>query len=120
MKKLWWAVTVVLVMALGLWAFYPRPQARVAIVRQGGIEVDRISLVGLFEPLKKNYQAPEGGTNEVQFSREGVQVVRADCPDQICVQAGLLAKSGQSAACLPHQWSVTLEGGEVEADAVVW
>jgi len=43
------------------------------------------------------------GVNEIEISPEGVRVVSADCPDQICVKAGELKPGGNAIICLPHK-----------------
>ena len=49
----------------------------------------------------------------------GIRFIRADCPDKICEQAGLLTRVGETAVCLPRQTVITVtEGGAGEVDAV--
>ncbi len=49
----------------------------------------------------------------------GVQVISSECGDKICVNTGKITRSGQAVVCLPAHISVTLRGGESEADVIV-
>lgn len=51
-----------------------------------------------------------------------IRFVRADCPDQVCVNTGALAQAGDTAACVPAGAVITLyapDGGE-EYDAIAY
>lgn len=50
---------------------------------------------------------------------DGVQVISSECGDKICVNTGKITRSGQAVVCLPAHISVTLRGGESEADVIV-
>lgn len=40
----------------------------------------------------------------------------SDCPDQICVHAGYLSQTGQSAACLPNKTSIRICSRQVNPE----
>ncbi len=50
--------------------------------------------------------------NGVHIVRENgeIYVKESTCPDKLCVRAGHLTKTGQSAVCVPNKVSVTIEG----------
>ena len=45
---------------------------------------------------------------EISFTREGVQMTAADCPDHLCVKTGMIRFSGESIACVPNRVVVVL------------
>lgn len=53
----------------------------------------------------------------VEFSPDGARVVDSPCPDRICVETGLLARPGDTAACVPRRVIVRIVGIP-EVDAV--
>ena len=55
------------------------------------------------------------GTNDVVISGGKVDVVRADCDNQICVEHDPIASAGEQIVCLPH--GMVVEVVEDEADA---
>jgi len=61
-----------------------------------------------------------GGYNLIRIAADGVHVVRANCRNQICVQAGQHSRPGQIIACLPNRVLVRLTGSMEEegVDAV--
>ena len=114
------ALGLVLLGALGAWwALSRRAPGRVAVVEVGGEEQVRVDLTTLTEPREESFAGADGHGLTVRFSPQGVQVIQADCPDQVCVGAGLLTRSGEAAVCLPARIVVRLEGGEInEIDGV--
>lgn len=81
---------------------------KVRVARNGQtIEVFRLGKTA--EPVERTYSSPEG-KNAVRITSSSAEVVWSDCPDKLCVAAGPLTRPGQSAVCLPHRFSVTIEG----------
>lgn len=116
-NSLWWIFSALLVVLLGVWAFFPHGKGQMAVVRQGGRVVDQVVLAQLEEPFERTYYYGSG-MNRVRFSVGGVEVVASDCPDQICVRRGMLSRAGETAACLPHQFTLSVEG-EADEDAQI-
>ena len=55
------------------------------------------------------------GTNDIVISGGKVDVVRADCDNQVCVEHDPIASAGEQIVCLPH--GMVVEVVEDEADA---
>ena len=53
-----------------------------------------------------------GGTNRVKISDGKVQMVQADCPDQICVHHKEISKNHETIVCLPNKIVLTIESIE--------
>ncbi|MDR1204904.1 MAG: NusG domain II-containing protein [Peptococcaceae bacterium] len=51
----------------------------------------------------------ERGINDLAVDANGVAVVYADCPDQLCVRMGKITRPGDVLVCLPHQCVVELK-----------
>lgn len=47
-----------------------------------------------------------GAENTIQVSPDGIGVISADCPDQICVHQGIRAHGPEPIVCLPHQLTI--------------
>ena len=68
-----------------------------------------------------------GEVNVIQVSLEGIGVISANCPDQICVNEGIHDHGPEPIVCLPHRLSIRFssnqpaEGSDSdqEIDAVV-
>ena len=56
--------------------------------------------------------------NEILIINGCVSMIHADCPDQNCVKAGTICKSGQIIACLPNKLSFRIITEEAEIDDV--
>ena len=61
-----------------------------------------------------------GAQNTIQVSGEGIAVIAADCPDQVCVRQGVRAHGSAPIVCLPNRLSIRFSDGTAEAlpDAV--
>lgn len=60
------------------------------------------------------------GYNIINISKNGVEVTKSDCPDQIDVRQGKISRAGQSLICLPHRLVIRITGGGGEADATAY
>lgn len=53
-----------------------------------------------------------GGTNLVKVAGGKVQMVHADCPDQICVHHKEISKNNETIICLPNKIVLSIESKE--------
>lgn len=58
------------------------------------------------------------GTSFVQIDAGRARVLDSPGPRKLCVRAGWLSRSGESAICLPNQVVVRIEGGQPMYDAI--
>ncbi len=59
------------------------------------------------------------GENTFAIENGHVKMIKADCPDQYCVQHHSISKNGESIICLPNKVVLTIKGkDEGEVDAV--
>jgi len=75
------------------------------------VEVDGISVLTV--RLDTDAQAPvRGAKGELTVEvREGrVAVVRADCPNQVCVRTGWRSHEGDAIVCVPNKTIVRIQG----------
>ncbi|HZK39042.1 MAG TPA: NusG domain II-containing protein [Clostridia bacterium] len=52
----------------------------------------------------------------VQVQKNAIGYVDAGCADKLCVNAGMLTRRGQTAACLPAKTVIILTGGKKNED----
>lgn len=52
----------------------------------------------------------EKGINVIKTHNNGVEMVEASCPDQVCVQTGLITKPGSTIVCLPNEVYIEIVG----------
>jgi len=51
----------------------------------------------------------EQGSNVVEIKDAAIGIIDADCPDQICINMGFIAKPGQTVVCLPHKLMIEVK-----------
>lgn len=50
------------------------------------------------------------GENIVEVEKDGIRIIDADCPDEICVKDGFKDKVGDVLVCLPHKIVIEIKG----------
>lgn len=61
----------------------------------------------------------QGSRENVFEIKDGcVRMIRANCHNHDCMQAGAISKTGQTIVCLPHKLVLEITGGEEEFDVV--
>ena len=95
----------------------------VAVIKVDGKLHSEIELA----KVEKDYDltiSVEDGELVLSVSKDGVCVKSSPCADKLCVNTGMLTKSGQGSVCLPERVSVKLRSSEglqsgSDIDAVV-
>ena len=52
------------------------------------------------------------GINILEIKNGMAYVTEADCPDQVCIRMGKIAKTGENIVCLPHKLVIQVEGDD--------
>lgn len=92
----------------GFLQWLPKSGAPVAVIEQDGKEIRRVELSSIPQP---ETLLLEGEISVTVLLEPGqVSIVHSDCPDQICVNTGVLTRPGQSAVCLPARVAVRIVG----------
>ena len=94
--------------------FSGRGAATAEVYRDGKL-VRRIDLGSVTSPY--TLDVGEGNTLEVERGR--VRMLRADCPDQICVHQSWSSSAAKPIVCLPNRVTVILTGGGNGPDGVL-
>lgn len=98
----------VILAGAGFLQWLPKSGAPVAVIEQDGKEVRRVELSSIIQP---ETLVLEGEFSVTVLLEPGqVSIVHSDCPDQICVNTGVLTCPGQSAVCLPARVAVRIVG----------
>lgn len=93
---------------VGFWQWIPKSGAPVAVIEQDGKEIRRVELDSITQP---ETLVLDGEISVTVLLEPGqVSIIRSDCPDQICVNTGVLTRPGQSAVCLPARVAVRIVG----------
>ena len=82
------------------------------IVRVDGVEIARYSLSD-----SGRYEL-NGGTNILVIEDGTAYMLKADCPDHICVSQGKVRYTGQCITCLPNKLTVTVYGTDQGVELV--
>jgi len=60
----------------------------------------------------------EYGFNILEIDSDGIKIVDANCPTQVCVHTSKQTTAGGTIACLPHRVMVKLIGNPSSVDAI--
>lgn len=105
--------------ALLIWGFGAArgKAAHTAIITYQGEVIREIDLSAVTNTSTFRVGEP-GAENVIQVSPEGISVIEADCPDQVCVEQGIRAHGPEPIVCLPHRLSIRFTD-TVQNDAAV-
>lgn len=114
-KNDWILVAVILVLAeIGFLILTSFGRQTAGIVK---VTVDG-ELFGTYS-LKKEHEIEINDTNRLIIKDGQVDMIEADCPDQICVDHKTISRNKETIVCLPNKVVVEIVGGEdAEIDAV--
>lgn len=118
--RIWVAViALILLLSAGaaLWLRGRAPSGRTANVYQDGVCIASFDLDAVTETEQHRVES-QGGSNVIEVGPEGIRVLEADCPDQVCVHAGWLTDSAAPIVCLPHKLVIRLEERSAALDGV--
>jgi hypothetical protein len=122
MKTRTWAALIAALLALfgalALWLSGRSAAGQVANIYVDGVCVRSVDLSQLKEPETYTMET-EVGQNVIQIEPGRICVQEADCPDQVCVQAGWLTDSAAPIVCLPHRLVIRLEGSRAAEDVAI-
>lgn len=116
-----WIGIVLIVILVGL--FMPlftrdhTEQASLAIIEVNGEHYDTVALT---EETHEIEIKTERGYNVLRISNGGIEMIEADCPDQLCLGFGHIHRNHESIVCLPNRVFVEVtssmdEGDELDA-----
>ena len=111
-----WDVLIILAALLicVLWFALPQKSGGLsAVVYLDGEQIMSVEL----SSLQKSEEAEVSGCR-LLFEPDGVTVLSADCPNQLCVRAGKLKLLGAVTACVPNKVVIVLRSEKQNADAV--
>ncbi|NMA68113.1 MAG: NusG domain II-containing protein [Desulfitobacterium sp.] len=115
-------IIILIVLLVGIGAFTPwlmnklnanepgNQEELIAVIKRGGKEMERINLYDITEPTHFHYE--NGIELTIVADHGSIKFLESQCPDQICVNTGLLTKPGDMAVCLPGETIVMIEGSQ--------
>ncbi len=108
--RTWILILAVALLAsvLAMWALTRPTEGKIANIYQDGVCIYSIDLSAVTEGYELTIE-DENGANVIRVEPGRICVLEADCPDQVCVQAGWLSDSVSPIVCLPHRLVIRLE-----------
>ena len=109
MKSRGWAMLFAGLFAalLLVWKLLPGGSGHTVGVYRDGELVRTIYLPHTGDPETFEVSGAAGG-NTIEVSKDGVRVVSAGCPDQLCVAHGFLKSGKEPIICLPNRLVIKL------------
>ena len=57
------------------------------------------------------------GKNTILVKDNTIQILDADCKDELCVKQGIISKVGENLICLPHKLIIEIKGDENDSSS---
>ncbi|NMA83050.1 MAG: NusG domain II-containing protein [Epulopiscium sp.] len=84
-----------------------------AIIKQNKKIIDQITLSDIEESIFWEVIGEDGAYNKIEAKNNQIRFIEANCPDQVCVQAGWIPKGGNIAVCLPNRVSIEIDQHQI-------
>ncbi len=84
-------------------------EGQIARVYQDGVVVYEVDLSTVTDPFVYRIEGEDGAYNDILFEPGRVSVQEANCPDQVCVETGVIDSGLLPIICLPHKVLVKIE-----------
>ena len=108
-KNIFWAaLCAALVLGCAVCLLLRNRGGTVAVVYSNGEPVCEIDLSAVEEPYEFTVEN-EWGYNIIRVEKNGIGVCASDCPEQTCVNQGLIHDSLLPVICLPHRLVIKIE-----------
>ena len=108
-KNILWAVLCAgIVLVCAGWILLRGGGGTIAVVYSDGEPVCEIDLSAVDEPYEFTVES-EWGYNIIHVEKDGIGVRASDCPEQTCVNQGLIHDSMLPVICLPHRLVIKIE-----------
>lgn len=85
-----------------------------AKIYKKGVEIHSINLNTVVTGYTIDLESDPAGV--VLVEKNAIGYIEADCPDKLCVNAGMLTRRGQTAVCLPAKTVIVVTGGKKSKD----
>lgn len=59
------------------------------------------------------------GYNTVVVKDQKIGIIKADCPDKICIQEGFIRNPGETTVCLPHKVMIEIRSTATEEPDII-
>lgn len=108
-----WVIVAALVIGCAAWWFLFPHGSTTDVTAEIWVDGEAVLALYLPETEDKTISLAEYGHDMTVTVRDHkICVSHSDCPDQVCVGAGWLAKDGDRAVCMPNRVTVMLTHGE--------
>lgn len=87
---------------------------KIVVIYQYNKEVQRIDLSKVTESYNLTFTSKDGGKNVVRIEKEGVSIIEASCPDQVCMDTGVIKNGVVPIICAPNHLMIKIEEKSTE------
>jgi hypothetical protein len=98
--------TLILILAasiITLFLFNQKNSGKTALIYQNGNLIQTIDLEDVSEPYQFTVQGDNEKSNTIEVRKNSIGIVKADCPDKLCVNMGFIHNSTVPITCLPNR-----------------
>lgn len=112
-----WALVILLILALSggaaFWVNHQHSGGHTAKVYLNEKVIRTIDLDAVKKPYTFRVDCGDGAYNDIRVSHGAIRIVKANCPDQVCVHQGAIKDGVAPIVCLPHRLLIKIDGKEV-------
>lgn len=118
-----WLLIILLILAVSgggaLWIGSRHQDSHIAEVLLDDQLIRRIDLDAVKQPYTFRVDCGHGAYNDIRVTPGAIAIVKANCPDQICVHQGPIHDGVTPIVCLPHRLLIRIDGAPAAGSADV-
>ena len=112
-----WALVILVILALSggaaLWVSQQHSGGHIAKIYLNEKVIRTIDLDAVKKPYTFRVDCGDGAYNDIRVSHGVIRIVKAHCPDQVCVHQGAIKDGVAPIVCLPHRLLIKIDGETV-------
>ncbi len=112
---------ILLISCIVIWfKYHDTSEQYTAYIYQEGTLIQTIDLSKVTGEYSLDFTSANGGKNQVVVQPNGISVIYANCPDQVCVHQGVVRNSLLPITCLPHGLVIELKPNHANIDTITY
>jgi hypothetical protein len=110
------AAVILVAAAAQIYFLAPKSVKTAAEITQDGRLLKTVEL-----NANDNYEFVTDASGDFVFEANNgrIRIVKANCPDQICVRTGWVSQAGQAIICIPNRLQVKVRGNDSGVDVIL-
>lgn len=109
-------IFLLLILSIASWMYIGslKNEKSIANIYQNGVIIKSIDLSKVDKSYEFDVEGENGGSNTIKIENCGISITCSDCPDEICINTGVIKDGVVPIVCLPNKLLIKIESEQKE------